>query len=250
MGLAAKMVAIMRDVTEIKKNAKNNFHNYEYVNDVAVYHAVRKAMVEHGVAIYTKMNSVKQEQGEKQLRSVVEFTFVLVDPETDQREECNWYAEGEDKNDKGINKAATAALKYFLLKTFVIPSGDDPDADEPDDGPRQQPAPRIPERDNTRRIDAPAPGKRAQTETAAVELFDAAACEKMAAYMVEQGMANAVKHATNTIMEAITEYNDGNKLTWEQVYKAEYEKAVVWGLVKANREAQAKQDAEKAAATS
>jgi|GEM_PF-4547377 len=40
-----------------------------------------------------------------------------------------WTGEAADSQDKGINKAATAALKYWLLKTFLISTGDeDPDA--------------------------------------------------------------------------------------------------------------------------
>jgi hypothetical protein len=34
-----------------------------------------------------------------------------------------------DKQDKGINKAATAGLKYCLLKTFLISTCNEPEAD-------------------------------------------------------------------------------------------------------------------------
>ena len=77
-----------------------------------------------------------------------------------------------------------------------------------------------------------------KSKPAAVEVFDGAVCEKMAAYMVEIGTSKAVKHATNIIMEAITEYNDGVKLSWEQVYAAKYTKDEVWAQVLANRAAQ------------
>ena len=34
---------------------------------------------------------------------------------------------GADTQDKGVGKAMTGAYKYMLLKTFAIPTGDDPD---------------------------------------------------------------------------------------------------------------------------
>ena len=36
---------------------------------------------------------------------------------------------GDDGADKGLYKAYTGAVKYFLMKTFLIPTGDDPEAD-------------------------------------------------------------------------------------------------------------------------
>jgi hypothetical protein len=38
--------------------------------------------------------------------------------------------EGQDAGDKGPYKAMTGAQKYALMKTFMIPTGDDPEADE------------------------------------------------------------------------------------------------------------------------
>jgi hypothetical protein len=34
-----------------------------------------------------------------------------------------------DSGDKAISKAQTAAVKYFLLKAFLVPTTDEPDAD-------------------------------------------------------------------------------------------------------------------------
>jgi hypothetical protein len=171
--LAAKMVRIMADVTNIEKNARNNFHNYQYASDVDVYRAVRQAMVEHNVAVFTKMPQVQQMQGTKQLHTLAQFVFVLVDADSGEREECEWYGEGDDKNDKGVNKSATAALKYFLLKTFVIPTGDDPDGDEPP----QQSTGSTPPPPRSKRLDTSGaahahehkPDKRTQQDAPAVE---------------------------------------------------------------------------------
>jgi hypothetical protein len=47
--------------------------------------------------------------------------------------------EGQDAGDKAVYKAMTGALKYCLLKTFLIPTGDDPERDET---PAKPPAPK------------------------------------------------------------------------------------------------------------
>lgn len=137
MGLAAKMVQIMADVDRLPKDATNDFHRYQYTSDAQVYNAVRKAMIAHGVAVYAKMPDAEQTasetaKGKPQVHTLAKFVFVLVDAESGEREECPWMSEADDQNDKGINKTATAALKYWLLKTFIVPTGDDPDAEEHD----------------------------------------------------------------------------------------------------------------------
>ena len=38
--------------------------------------------------------------------------------------------EGMDKGDKGIYKAQTGALKYYLSVTFMVATGDDPEQDD------------------------------------------------------------------------------------------------------------------------
>ena len=50
--------------------------------------------------------------------------------------------QGEDAGDKGANKALTAAVKYILMKTFLIPTGEDADGDAPSaETPKPEPKP-------------------------------------------------------------------------------------------------------------
>ncbi len=41
----------------------------------------------------------------------------------------SWVGQGLDNADKGYYKAYTGAVKYFLMKTFMISTGDDPELD-------------------------------------------------------------------------------------------------------------------------
>lgn len=140
--LYTKMARIMGKIGTLEKDKRNDFHRYEYASDQVVYTAVRQQLAAEGLALFASMTNVTQDRytnaKQKELwHTVATFEFVIVDGESGETYTCTWQAEAQGDDDKGINKCATAALKYWLLKTFVIPTGDDPDGDQPD----EQPAP-------------------------------------------------------------------------------------------------------------
>jgi hypothetical protein len=55
--------------------------------------------------------------------------FKFIDGETGEELVFHSEGEGQDAGDKGIYKAITGAQKYALMKAFMIPTGDDPEAD-------------------------------------------------------------------------------------------------------------------------
>jgi hypothetical protein len=61
------------------------------------------------------------------------MTFSLIDAESGERHDVAWAGTGDDKSDKGIYKGYTGSLKYFLMKTFLVSQGDDPEGDESTD---------------------------------------------------------------------------------------------------------------------
>lgn len=140
MSLYVKMAQIMGQIRQLDKDARMDAgtFSYKFVSDASVYHTVRQLMVEHGIALFASMTAVEQERfvtgtdkygNEKdKWHTRARFEFTLVDSESGETNTCTWFAESEDSADKGVNKCATAALKYWLLKTFIIPTGDDPDA--------------------------------------------------------------------------------------------------------------------------
>jgi hypothetical protein len=72
---------------------------------------------------------------------MVKMTFTWYDTETGESLVVEWAGSGSDKGDKGLYKAMTGAEKYVLLKTFLVPTGDDPEAEEP----KPRPAAKKPE---------------------------------------------------------------------------------------------------------
>jgi len=103
--------------------------NYNFVTGADVLDAVRAAMSAEGLCLFISMGEVKKEIK----RTVIDFQFTFADGASGQSMSVNWVGEAIDTQDKGIAKAATSALKYCLLKTFLIATGDESDSDN--DGP-------------------------------------------------------------------------------------------------------------------
>jgi len=134
--LYAKMARVMAATSYIEKDGKNTHFGYKFATDAAVYNAVRQQLAEQNLAVFASMVDVVQtatakESGKTTWHTLAKFVFTIADGDSGETFACDWQAEADDQQDKGVNKCATAALKYWLLKTFVIPTGDDPDVDTP-----------------------------------------------------------------------------------------------------------------------
>jgi hypothetical protein len=139
-GLYAKIHKVMSDFQYVEKRGHNDFHNYDYVMAADVIAAARELMSKHGLVLLAHAENVEyvalqNPQGKTDLRARVRMTYRLCDIESGAFLERNFEAEGQDAGDKAIYKAYTGCLKYFLVNTFQIPTGDDPE----DDGKQQKP---------------------------------------------------------------------------------------------------------------
>lgn len=122
--LAAKILAVMTAVDRIAKDKRNDFHKYDYASDEAVVSALRQAFIANRIIVYPKQVGCVREGDITSLQ----VAYHIVDVDSGEKEIVPAFGQGQDKGDKGVYKAATGAEKYFLLKTFLIPTGDDPEA--------------------------------------------------------------------------------------------------------------------------
>jgi hypothetical protein len=137
MKLAAKLSQIMGTVDRIPKNGRNDFHGYYYATEADVAEHVRKLLTEKNIIMISDMKEC--EQFGEITRVKIRFTFY--DGDSDETISFCVFGDGHDKLDKGVYKAFTGAEKYALMKTFLIPTGDDPEGDSGRKGPSQkQPA--------------------------------------------------------------------------------------------------------------
>ena len=132
-GLYTKLAAVLAAVERIPKRGYNEFHKYEYALAADVIDSMRQLFVEHGLVLLAQCSGTERDvfSGEKgdSLLTKATVVFTVVDPETGEKVELPWVGEGYDKGDKGLYKAYTGALKYWLMDTFLIPTGDDPESD-------------------------------------------------------------------------------------------------------------------------
>ncbi len=135
--LFKKLAEVMGEVGYVEKRGWNDFQKYKYVTEADLIEAVRGKLTERGVLLLPKASSIT-ENGQL---VHVHMQFLFVDSETGERFETAWIGSGSDKGDKALYKAYTGAVKYFLMKTFLIPTGDDPEADTETDRAASGPAP-------------------------------------------------------------------------------------------------------------
>lgn len=133
--LVKKLVKVMQQVKYIQKRGHNKFHNYTYATEADIAEAVREVLSENNVMLIPNMLS--HEIMEKTNRSgnveyivTVKMEFTFYDGDTGETITYHMSGQGQDAGDKGIYKAVTGAQKYALMKAFMIPTGDDPEADE------------------------------------------------------------------------------------------------------------------------
>jgi hypothetical protein len=91
-------------------------------------------LAELGVIVIPKLDSIAHERGEGagQLTRVV-MSYSFMDAESAEQITVRVAGEGLDPGDKGPYKAMTGALKYALMQSLLLASGDDPE-DERRDG--------------------------------------------------------------------------------------------------------------------
>jgi hypothetical protein len=144
-GKVAKAIAnCMREVGTIKKRGHNEFFNYKYATFDDLLYAITPLMGEHGLAV--TQNEVEMKQEKQHL--TVKYEFIVyhesgesLPPQMFTGMSLLMTRKGT-YDDKAINKAHSAARKYFLLSLFQVPAGDFDDADEaPDANQRRVPGP-------------------------------------------------------------------------------------------------------------
>lgn len=145
---------VKRDIKHIAKSGKNQHFNYQYATESDISAALRPLMADHGVCLLyhgpdrdrIEIIEGTTSKGGANFLYRVWVHYELVNTDNPTERETVW-APGEalDNQDKGMNKALTAAAKYAWLKIFDISTGDaaddaDSHAAEPVSF-RKQPAP-------------------------------------------------------------------------------------------------------------
>lgn len=134
------ITAIMAEVGSVEKHGTNSFHNYKYAKAEDIAFALQKRMAAAGLIIIPYQRERQLIAGDSVLCMDFQFSVLHVSgdgiaewPSFTGMASCKNSKGGFD--DKAANKCLTAALKYFTLALFRIPTGDFPDADKEEDKP-------------------------------------------------------------------------------------------------------------------
>lgn len=128
------MSAVMDDVGPVDKGSTNEQQGYRFRGIDAFMNALSPAMRKHGVVMvpnvldHNRSERARNNTGGVTITSVVTMEFVFYGPAGDSVRAVT-VGEANDTADKATNKAMSAALKYALMQTFMVPTRDLEDAD-------------------------------------------------------------------------------------------------------------------------
>lgn len=135
MNIFQKINEVMKAIEYLTKDDKVEFGNTKYkaISEEKVTTAVRKELVKQGIVIIpilqesTVTELIRTDKSVNQRADVhTRYRIQNIDDVNDFIEvESN--GSGVDTQDKAVGKAMTYAYKYMLLRTFAIPTGEDPD---------------------------------------------------------------------------------------------------------------------------
>lgn len=140
--LYQKISAVMEEISYLAKddNVGTGKTSYKAISEEKVTSIVRQSLIKNRLVIlpieqateevfteYVKEAYGKQEKKQR-LMTRVDTKYKIVN--IDNPKEFEILASsgsGVDTQDKGVGKAMTYSYKYMLLRTFAIPTGEDPD---------------------------------------------------------------------------------------------------------------------------
>lgn len=147
--LARKIALIIGKTGNIPKNGRNTFHKYDYVMEADLTRALGPMLSEHKIAFFPSVVEVTETPGKgskgQDTLATVTLEITIVDGESGDTMVVRWRGQGMDSGDKAYYKAYTGAMKYFMMKTFLVDTGDDPEIDQdaaPSRAPAKQAAPK------------------------------------------------------------------------------------------------------------
>lgn len=130
-GIYHKLHAIQKEVGRMSKDGRNTNQNYDFLSESQISETFKGLFEKYGVffTYSSSIEEVRPSPSTKQLITDVMVHYEFIDLDTREKHEGFAVGQGSDATDKGVYKAITGAVKYIFMKTFLIPTGDDPEKD-------------------------------------------------------------------------------------------------------------------------
>ena len=119
----------LKSMGVLQKKGENAFDHYKYFSEAQYKQLFTGLLADAGLELKTDVKECIQYEGsgKQAFGRIVAVDYTLIDTETGFSETSRVYGDGMDKGDKGIYKAYTGSLKYYLANTFMVATGDDPE---------------------------------------------------------------------------------------------------------------------------
>lgn len=133
--LLKKINTVVKKIKWVSKDGQNTTQNYSYATEAGVLAQVKELFGEVGIVLTHQqyepivIRDIKTRSGGVMPVTRIRIDFKMSDCDTGAFIITPCYGDGMDSGDKGLYKAITGATKYFLLKTTMMPTGDDPEKD-------------------------------------------------------------------------------------------------------------------------
>jgi hypothetical protein len=138
MSLAEKIVEVAQAIDRIEKDGTfPGQGRWTYATAENVLNRVRGEFLSRRVLVLESVRgwtdrSRTTRQGDETTVTTLDLTYTLLDAESNERIELDWFGRGEDAADRGGGKALTNGIKTFMRQQLMLPWGDDPEADDSD----------------------------------------------------------------------------------------------------------------------
>jgi hypothetical protein len=130
LNLRQKLAEVRRRIGYVQKRGHNERSDYSYVTAADIAGPVGDILAELGVIVIPSLEEISYEpagrgQATPMARVIMAYTFA--DVVSGEEVIATAAGQGLDAGDKAPYKAMTGALKYALLQTFLLATGDDPE---------------------------------------------------------------------------------------------------------------------------
>ena len=136
LNLRQKLAEVRRRIGYVQKRGHNERFNYSYVTAADIAGSVGDILAELGVIVIPRLEDISYEsaasRGEATRMARVVMAYTFADVDSGEEVIAKVAGQGLDPGDKAPYKAMTGALKYALLQSFLLATGDDPEDERPD----------------------------------------------------------------------------------------------------------------------
>jgi hypothetical protein len=131
LNLRQKLAEVRRRIGYVQKRGHNQRSNYSYVTAADIAGSIGDILAELGRVVIATLEDISYEsaagRGEATRIARLVMTYTFADVDSGEEIMAKVAGQGLDPGDKAPYKAMTGALKYALLQSFLLATGDDPE---------------------------------------------------------------------------------------------------------------------------